>query len=143
MTHTGYNQEDSILFNKGSVDRGLFQATIYHTEKDEDKKIHGDEEIRCKPDTSKTKGMKFANYNKLNRKVLFLKILRLKIKILFLAKLFPLKKIEMIIQKLLNIKIKVDHTKLMKRHMSTKIILTEMEMVIHLQKLEFEHIENQ
>jgi DNA-directed RNA polymerase II subunit RPB2 len=31
MTHTGYNQEDSILFNKGSVDRGLFQATIYHT----------------------------------------------------------------------------------------------------------------
>ena len=55
MTHTGYNQEDSILFNKGSIDRGLFQATIYHTEKDEDKKIHGDEEIRCKPDPSKTK----------------------------------------------------------------------------------------
>ena len=66
MTHTGYNQEDSILFNKGSVDRGLFQATIYHTEKDEDKKVHGDEEIRCKPDKSKTRGMKFANYNKIN-----------------------------------------------------------------------------
>ena len=47
MTHTGYNQEDSLLFNKGSVDRGLFQATIYHTEKDEDKqKINGDEEIQ-------------------------------------------------------------------------------------------------
>ena len=55
MTHTGYNQEDSILFNQGSIDRGLFQATIYHTEKDEDKKIHGDEEIRCKPDPSKDK----------------------------------------------------------------------------------------
>ena len=56
MTHTGYNQEDSLLFNKGSVDRGLFQATIYHTEKDEDKqKINGDEEIRCKPDISKPK----------------------------------------------------------------------------------------
>jgi len=66
MTHTGYNQEDSILFNKGSVDRGLFQATIYHTEKDEDKKIHGDEEIRCKPDPTKTKGMKFGNYDKVN-----------------------------------------------------------------------------
>lgn len=66
MTHTGYNQEDSLLINKGSVDRGLFQATIYHTEKDEDKqKINGDEEIRCKPDPSKTKGMKFGNYNKL------------------------------------------------------------------------------
>ena len=30
-------------------------ATIYHAEKDEDKKIHGDEEIRCKPDPSVTK----------------------------------------------------------------------------------------
>ncbi len=66
MTYSGYNQEDSILFNKGSVDRGLFQATLYHTEKDEDKKIHGDEEIRCKPDRSKTRCMKFANYDKLN-----------------------------------------------------------------------------
>jgi DNA-directed RNA polymerase II subunit RPB2 len=67
MSHTGYNQEDSLLFNKGSVERGLFQATIYHTEKDEDKqKINGDEEIRCKPDTNKTKGMKFANYEKVN-----------------------------------------------------------------------------
>jgi hypothetical protein len=66
MSYSGYNQEDSILFNKGSIDRGLFSATILHTEKDEDKKIHGDEEIRCKPDKNKTKGMHFANYNKLN-----------------------------------------------------------------------------
>ena len=66
MTYSGYNQEDSILFNKGSLDRGLFGATIYHTEKDEDKKIQGDEEIRCRPDRSRTKGLKFANYDKLN-----------------------------------------------------------------------------
>ena len=65
MSYSGYNQEDSILFNQGSLDRGLFGATIYHTEKDEDKKIQGDEEIRCKADRSKTKGMKFANYDKL------------------------------------------------------------------------------
>ena len=58
MTYTGYNQEDSILFNKGSVDRGLFLATIYHTEKDEDKKLYGNEEIRCKPDKTKTKNMR-------------------------------------------------------------------------------------
>ena len=64
MTHSGYNQEDSILFNQGAIDRGLFQATIYQTEKDEDKKIHGDEEIRCRPDPTKTKGMKFGNYDK-------------------------------------------------------------------------------
>ena len=65
MTQTGYNQEDSIMFNKGAIDRGLFQATIYHTEKDEDKKINGDEEIRCKPDKTKTSSIKFGNYDKL------------------------------------------------------------------------------
>ena len=65
-THTGYNQEDSILINQGAVDRGLLQATIYHTEKDEDKKYQGDIEIRGKPDVTKTKGTKFGNYNKLN-----------------------------------------------------------------------------
>jgi DNA-directed RNA polymerase II subunit RPB2 len=66
MSHTGYNQEDSVLINKGSIDRGLFLATIYHTEKDEDKNIIRDEIIRCKPDKSKTKGIKFGNYDKLN-----------------------------------------------------------------------------
>ena len=66
MTHTGYNQEDSVLINQGSIDRGLFSATIYHTEKDEDKNIIRDEIIRCKPDKSKTKSIKFGNYDKLN-----------------------------------------------------------------------------
>jgi len=66
MSHTGYNQEDSVLVNKGSIDRGLFMATIYHTEKDEDKNIIRDEIIRCKPDPTKTKGIKFGNYGKLN-----------------------------------------------------------------------------
>jgi DNA-directed RNA polymerase beta subunit len=66
MTHTGYNQEDSVLINQGSIDRGLFLTTIYHTEKDEDKNIIRDEIIRCKPDTSKTRGIKFGNYDKLN-----------------------------------------------------------------------------
>jgi DNA-directed RNA polymerase II subunit RPB2 len=66
MTHSGFNQEDSILFNRGSIDRGLFHATIYHTEKDEDKKINGDEEIRTKPNKAITKNIKFGNYEKLN-----------------------------------------------------------------------------
>ena len=66
MSHTGYNQEDSVLINKGAIDRGLFSTTIYHTEKDEDKNIIRDEIIRCKPNPSKTKGVKFGNYDKLN-----------------------------------------------------------------------------
>ena len=63
---TGYNQEDSVIMNQSAINRGLFSATIFHTYKDEEKKIHGDEEIRCKPDKNKTKGMSFGNYNKLN-----------------------------------------------------------------------------
>lgn len=66
MSYTGYNMEDSILINKGSIDRGLFATTIYHTEKDEDKNIVRDEIIRCKPDKTKTKCIKFGNYDKLN-----------------------------------------------------------------------------
>ena len=66
-THGGFNQEDSILFNRASIKRGLFHATIYHTEKDEDKKINGEEEIRMKPNKLTTKNMKFGNYNKINK----------------------------------------------------------------------------
>ena len=32
MSHTGYNQEDSVLINKGSIDRGLF-TPIFITQK--------------------------------------------------------------------------------------------------------------
>jgi DNA-directed RNA polymerase II subunit RPB2 len=67
MTHGGYNQEDSILFNKASCDRGLFGAFIYHTEKDEDKKTNGEEEIRTKPNKMTTRNIKFANYDKINK----------------------------------------------------------------------------
>lgn len=64
MSHTGYNQEDSVLINKGSIDRGMFLTTIYHTEKDEDKNITRFVS-RCKPDPTKTKGIKYGNYNKI------------------------------------------------------------------------------
>ncbi len=91
ITHTGYNQEDSILFNKGAIDRGLFQATIFHTEKDEDKKIHGDEEIRCQPDKAKTKGIKFANYNKVNSKGVIPENTLIEDKDIIISKVLPIK----------------------------------------------------
>jgi DNA-directed RNA polymerase II subunit RPB2 len=65
MTYTGYNQEDSVMINQGAIDRGLFQTTAYETKRDEDKKTHGEVEVRCKPIEHKTKGMKFCNYSKL------------------------------------------------------------------------------
>ena len=91
MSYSGYNQEDSVIFNQDALDRGLFSATIYHTEKDEDKKIHGDEEIRCKPDPSKTKGMKFANYNKLNSQGIIPENTRIENKDIILGKIIPIK----------------------------------------------------
>jgi len=92
MTHTGYNQEDSLLFNQGSIDRGLFLTTIYHTEKDEDKqKINGDEEIRCKPDASKTKGMKIGNYNKVNSKGVIPENTLVENRDIIIAKVTPIK----------------------------------------------------
>ena len=90
-TYTGYNQEDSVIINQGSIDRGLFAATIYHTEKDEDKKNHGDDEIRCKPDKSKTKGTKFANYDKLNEDGLLDVNTRLGSNDIIMGKVVPIK----------------------------------------------------
>jgi DNA-directed RNA polymerase beta subunit len=113
MTHTGYNQEDSVLINKGSIDRGLFQTTIYHTEKDEDKqKINGDEEIRCKPDPSKTKGMKFGNYSKVNSKGVMPENSLVENRDIIIAKVSPIKE---------N---KNDHTKVIKYEDLSRIYRT-------------------
>ena len=118
MSHTGYNQEDSILFNKGSIDRGLFQATIYHTEKDEDKKVNGDEEIRCKPDSSKTRGMKFANYNKINKDGVIPENTLLENRDVIIAKVVPIKE---------N---KNDHTKVIKYEDFSKTFRTDQETYV-------------
>lgn len=91
-TYSGYNQEDSIIFNKGSLDRGLFSATVYKTEKDEDKKIYGDEEVRCRPDKSRTKNIKFANYDKLDSKGLIPENTKVENKDVIIGKVIPIKK---------------------------------------------------
>ena len=91
MTYSGYNQEDSIIFNEGSLKRGLFSATIYHTEKDEDKNIHGDQEIRCKADKTKTKGIKFGNYEKLNENGIIPENTKLENRDVIIGKVIPIK----------------------------------------------------
>ena len=120
MTHTGYNQEDSLLINKGSIDRGLFQITLYHTEKDEDKQqINGDEEIRCKPERQKTKGMKMgANYNKVNSKGLIPENTLVENRDIIIAKVMPIKE---------N---KNDHTKTIKYEDKSKMYRTDEETYI-------------
>ena len=66
-SYTGYNQEDSIIFNQAAVDRGLFSSTFYRTYKEEEKKnqLTGEEDIFCKPDTSKLLFPKPCDYSKL------------------------------------------------------------------------------
>ena len=66
-TYGGYNQEDSIMFNRAALDRGLFRSFFYRTYKDEEKKnqASGEEERFCKPDPALTKQLKLANYEKL------------------------------------------------------------------------------
>ena len=119
MTHTGYNQEDSLLINKGSIDRGMALVTVYHTEKDEDKqKINGDEEIRCKPDPSKTKGMKMGNYNKVNSKGMIPENTLVENRDVIIAKVTPIKE---------N---RNDHTKIIKYEDQSKIYKTVEETYI-------------
>jgi len=119
MTHTGYNQEDSLLINKGSVDRGMALVTVYHTEKDEDKqKINGDEEIRCKPDPTKTKGLKMGNYNKVNSKGVIPENTLVVNRDMIITKVVPIKE---------N---RNDHTKVIKYEDQSKIYKTSEETYI-------------
>ena len=69
MTYTGYNQEDSIMINRGSLERGLFRSVFYRTYKDEERKNQssGEEERFDRPDPVYTKHLKNANYGKLGQ----------------------------------------------------------------------------
>jgi DNA-directed RNA polymerase II subunit RPB2 len=117
-TYSGFNQEDSIIFNQSAIDRGLFSATIYHTENDVDKKTYGDEEIRCKPDKTKTKGIKFGNYNKLNENGIVPENTLLENRDIIIGKILPIKE---------N---KNDHTKVIKYQDLSKIYRTKEEAYI-------------
>lgn len=69
MTHTGFNQEDSVMLNKSAIDRGLFTSTYFKSYRDQCSKNHstGEEEIFTKPvvEVSASGKMKPFNYDKL------------------------------------------------------------------------------
>ncbi len=74
MAHTGYNQEDNIIINKASIERGLFNATYFDKIIDKLSKNQetGQNEEFTKPTPDKVKGLqynnksKYKNYDKLN-----------------------------------------------------------------------------
>jgi DNA-directed RNA polymerase II subunit RPB2 len=66
-SHTGYNQEDSIIINKSAIDRGLLRITFYRTYKSEIKKNATTSQMDTftKPDQNKVR-LRSGNYDKLN-----------------------------------------------------------------------------
>jgi DNA-directed RNA polymerase II subunit RPB2 len=70
MSYTGYNQEDSLIFNQSAIERGLFRSESlkkYHSTINKNPSTSQDD-IFLKPDRNKVVGMKNANYEKLNSK---------------------------------------------------------------------------
>jgi DNA-directed RNA polymerase II subunit RPB2 len=66
--YSGFNQEDSIILNKGAIERGLFHSTFYRTYKDEEKKNMSAmaEEKFCIPDKELCVRTKYGSLEHLN-----------------------------------------------------------------------------
>lgn len=68
--YTGYNQEDSLIFNRTSIQRGKFRAMsvkkyLMQVQKNQST---AQDDILTKPDPTKVSGMKHGSYDKLNDK---------------------------------------------------------------------------
>jgi DNA-directed RNA polymerase II subunit RPB2 len=66
MSYTGYNQEDSLILNKGAVDRGMFRSLYFRTYKDTARNAGSEQEVFEIPDSKDVSGLKKANYGKLS-----------------------------------------------------------------------------
>lgn len=68
LTYSGFNQEDSVIFNKGSIDRGALRSIVQRCFKDEEKAIGADSERFCKPtENDGCAGLRVGCYEKLSK----------------------------------------------------------------------------
>ncbi|RGP78061.1 rna polymerase second largest subunit [Fusarium longipes] len=65
--YSGYNQEDSVIMNQSSIDRGLFRSLFFRSYSDQEKKVGLNyTEIFEKPFQQTTLRMKHGTYDKLD-----------------------------------------------------------------------------
>ncbi|QUC20500.1 DNA-directed RNA polymerase II subunit RPB2 [Ustilaginoidea virens] len=65
--YSGYNQEDSVIMNQSSIDRGLFRSLFFRSYSDQEKKVGLNyTEIFEKPFHQSTLRMKHGTYDKLD-----------------------------------------------------------------------------
>ncbi|KAK2451642.1 DNA-directed RNA polymerase II subunit RPB2 [Trifolium repens] len=65
--YSGYNQEDSVIMNQSSIDRGFFRSLFFRTYRDEEKKMGTlVKEDFGRPDRATTMGMSHGSYDKLD-----------------------------------------------------------------------------
>ena len=70
MCYTGYNMEDSLVFNKTAIERGLFRSATYkgYESKAQKNQSTAQDDIFMKPDPTKVIGVSLRSYDKLNDK---------------------------------------------------------------------------
>lgn len=65
--YSGYNQEDSVIMNQSSIDRGLFRSIFFRSYKDEEKRASSlSRETLEKPNADITLAIKHGSYKKLD-----------------------------------------------------------------------------
>ena len=111
--YSGYNQEDSILFNKDSIERGLFRTVKFrsYSNKEEILEETKQKEIFKIPEIDVTKNIKNGNYSKLNKNGLIKEEVRVEDSDIIIGKVVTTNEVDSI-----GRKIYIDNSEYIKRN---------------------------
>ena len=89
--YSGYNQEDSVIMNQSSIDRGLFRSLFYRTYQAQEKMVGPENFERFeKPNRSDTLRMKHGTYDKIDEDGIIIPGLRVSGEDIIMGKVAPL-----------------------------------------------------